>query len=238
MLTASTVLNYERVEMNPVDGDMSFSLLMKLNVDLPLPLVLASSSRYRAQMLADAGLESSIDPPQVDERSFDSQLAELGPSGLAVLLAQKKADSVAPRHPAALVLAGDQVGVVDVGGGLLQLHKQKGEEAAARQLMAMSGTTHRLVNGIVIYNTATGQIESGVDIQVVRMRSFTELEAREYLRRFEPYDSSGSYRLEDQELMPENKRFVIDVKGEHASGVLGLPLPLLGRMLTAVTRNT
>ncbi len=223
--------------MTHIGGSARFSLPFPLSFALPLPLVLASSSRYRAQMLADAGLESRIDPPYVDERSFDEQLGQLGPEGLALLLAQKKAQSVTPRHSAALVLAGDQVGVVEIDGGFLQLHKKPDEESAAKQLMAMSGTTHRLVNALVLHNTSTGQIETGIDVQRVTMRSFAEQEAREYLRRFKPYDSSGSYRLEDQDFMLDGTKFVIEVQGEHASGVLGLPLPLLGRMLAAITAD-
>ena len=204
---------------------------------LPLPLVLASSSRYRAQMLADAGIASSIDPPQVDERSFDELFDSMLPAEFAMLLAMKKAESVASRHSAALVLAGDQVGVLLVDGVAMQLHKQPVVDAAVDQLMAMSGTTHELVNALVVMNTSTGQVEQGIDIQRVQMRRFSEEEARAYLRKFTPYDCSGSYRLEDQQLMAEGSEFVLDVHGEDPSGVLGLPLPLLRRMLDQVVQR-
>ena len=204
---------------------------------LRLPLVLASSSRYRAQMLADAGIASSIDPPQVDERSFDELFDTMLPAEFAMLLATKKAESVASRHSAALVLAGDQVGVLVVDGVAMQLHKQPVVDAAVDQLMAMSGTTHELVNALVVMNTSTGQVEQGIDIQRVQMRRFSEEEARAYLRKFTPYDCSGSYRLEDQQLMAEGSEFVLDVQGEDPSGVLGLPIPLLRRMLDQVVQR-
>jgi predicted house-cleaning NTP pyrophosphatase (Maf/HAM1 superfamily) len=70
-----------------------------------------------------------------------------------------------------------------------------------------------------------------VDRQLVTMRRFTPGEARQYVERFEPFDSSGSYRLEDQERMAPLEPFVTEVRGEHDSGVLGLPLPLLDRLL-------
>lgn len=202
-----------------------------------LPVVLASGSRYRASMLARAGLgpehgfDVVIDPPDVDERALDHLFDELGAAAFATVLARAKADVVAPRQSGSLVLAGDQVGVVDLAGGAVQMTKQPDEDTATAQLLTMSGTTHRLVNSLVVVRTDTGDSVEGIDEQTVTMRTFTEDEARSYLRRFEPYDSSGCYRLEDQPLMAPIEPFITEVVGEHPSGVLGLPLPLLGRML-------
>ena len=152
-------------------------------------------------MLADAGIDAEIDPPQVDERAWDDQLGPLGADGLALELARRKAADVAPRHPDALVIAGDQVGVLRVGGVEMMLTKQPDPDDAVAQLSAMSGTTHELVNGLVVLDTATGRSAEGVDRQLVTMRRFTDDEARSYVTRFAPFDSSGSYRLEDQEQM-------------------------------------
>lgn len=200
-------------------------------------LVLASGSPYRARILEEAGYDVTVDPPRVDERELD-HLFESDPFDLAVHLAHLKARDVARRHPRSLVLAGDQVGVLDGAGGPLQLTKQPDEAAAVAQLMVMSGTIHRLVNALVLVRTdAHGHIRQsawGTDEQVVTMRAFDESEARAYVRRFEPYDSAGSYRLEDSEKMASDEAFVTDVVGEDPSGVLGMPLPLLGRLLTRV----
>ena len=197
-------------------------------------LVLASGSRYRAEVLRDAGYDVEVDPPSVDERALDA-LFEEDPTRLALELAQLKAADVAPRHPGATVLAGDQVGVLITSDGPRQLTKQPDEEGAVEQLLAMSGTTHQLVNGLVLVRIdssgATQRSVGGIDVQEVTMRAFSPEEARAYVRRFEPYDSAGSYRLEDQDEMPPGERFVIDVRGEDPSGVLGLPLPLLSRLL-------
>ena len=56
-------------------------------------------------------------------------------------------------------------------------------------------------------------------------------EARSYVERFAPFDTAGSYRLEDAAHMAPLEAFVVEVVGEHDSGVLGLPLPLLRRLL-------
>ena len=197
-------------------------------------LVLASGSPYRAALLASAGMAATIDPPDVDERALDHLFERLGPEGFALELARRKAADVAPRHAEAFVLAGDQVGVVDTAQGPLQLHKQPDEDRAVEQLLRMSGTTHRLVNGLVVVHLSSGRVVEGVDEQRVTMRAFDEAEARAYVRRFEPYDSSGSYRIEDQLEMDDGEGFVVDVEGEDPSGVQGLPLPLVRRMIDAL----
>jgi len=197
-------------------------------------LVLASGSPYRAAMLAQAGIHVIVDPPELDERALDHLFDELGAEGFALELARRKAATVVPRHPDAMVIAGDQVGVLDTSSGLRQLNKQPDEDGATAQLMTMSGTTHRLVNGIVVVHVRSGRAIEGIDEQRVTMRPFTEPEARSYVRRFEPFDSGGSYRLEDQVDMEDGEGFVVQVEGEHDSGVRGLPLPLVRRMLTSL----
>jgi septum formation protein len=129
------------------------------------------------------------------------------------------------------VVAGDQVGVLDTPGGPVMLTKQPTVDGAVAQLLAMSGTTHRLVNGLVALDTATGAVVSGVDVQVVTFRTLGSDEALEYVERFEPFDTAGSYRLEDQDALGPGRGFVVSVVGEDPSGVVGLPLPLLRRLL-------
>lgn len=195
-------------------------------------VVLASSSRYRAEMLSQAGWLAEVDPPEVDERALDDELVRVGADGLALELARRKAAVVASRQADALVIAGDQVGVVDgPGRHTLMLTKQPTFQGAVDQLMAMSGTTHELVNGLVVVDTANGRTVEGVDRQFVSMRRFDRSEAEAYVERFQPFDSSGSYRLEDQPSMAPLEPFVVGVEGEDPSGVLGLPLPLLGRLM-------
>lgn len=116
------------------------------------------------------------------------------------------------------------------------LTKAADPEAAVAQLLALGGTRHRLVNGVVVADTRTGATAEGVDVQVVTMRPLSEAEVRDYVDRFEPFDTAGSYRLEDDEAMGPGGAFVTAVEGEDPSGVLGLPLPLLDRLLREVRR--
>lgn len=223
------------------------------------PLVLASGSRFRAEVLAGAGLEVRIESPEVDERALDELLESTGVEEYALVLAEAKARSVAQRlalgdegrppgtsHPSnpssamvadlsssPLIIGADQLGVLGQLTPPLILHKQSTAADAVEQLMAMSGTTHRLVNGIVVLDISSGVLHRGVDVMTVSMREFTRAEAADYVDRFEPFDSAGSYRIEDQDLMGPQERFIVGIDGEDPSGVLGMPLPLLRRMLVA-----
>lgn len=193
--------------------------------------MLASGSRYRAALLAEAGLEAEVDPPGIDERALDDGFLALGPEAFALDLARRKAEAVAPRHPGAVVIAGDQVGVLDTAAGPVMLTKQPTLDGAVEQLLSMSATTHRLVNGLVVLDTTRGTSAAGVDVQEVTFRTLTRAEVADYVGRFEPFDTAGSYRLEDQDALGPGRGFVVSVVGEDPSGVVGLPLPLLRRLL-------
>lgn len=195
--------------------------------------MLASGSRYRAELLTAEGIDVDVDPPDIEERALDGRLPDVGPAGLAVELARLKAQAVALRHPGRVILAADQVGVLPDPAGTLLLTKQADEQGAVDQLCAMSGTSHQLVNGVVVIG-ADAHLHEGIDIQVVTMRRFDEAEARGYVRRFRPFDTSGSYRIEDQEVMEAEapgSGLVLAVRGEDPSGVVGLPMPLVRRLL-------
>lgn len=199
------------------------------------PIVLASGSRYRAQLLADAGIPVEVMAPDVDERALDHRLDAVGPDGLAVELALLKAAAVAPRCVGRIVVAADQVGVLAEPSGRWRMLTQKSEPAAAvEQLTALSGRRHHLLNGVVVLDAA-GDAHIGIDVQVVQMRRYGRTAAESYVERFEPFDTSGSYRLEDGEALERDagpgSALVEWVRGENPSGVLGLPLPLLGRLL-------
>lgn len=198
-------------------------------------IVLASGSRYRAGILASAGIPAEIDPPAVDERSLDARLSGIGPERLAVELALLKARDVAPRHSGSFVVAADQLGILTTDDGRCTMLTKRGDVlGAVEQLMGMAGTTHRLVNGVVVLDPGGGMFQ-GVDVQTIRMRRYDERHARAYVERFAPFDTTGSYRLEDDATLESERPgsgLVAEVRGEDPSGVIGLPLPLLRRLLS------
>lgn len=188
-------------------------------------LVLASTSRYRAELLATIGVTFTTAAPGVDERALDHRFAEVGVEGYVLELARAKAVAVARREVDALVIGGDQAAVLSTPTGDRLLHQPGGRERAIAQLTEMSGSTHRLVNGLVVLDAATGTEHHEIDVHRVTMRPYTVAEATAYVDRFQPYDCAGGYRLED------DADLIAAVEGEDPSGVIGLPLPSLRRLL-------
>jgi len=189
-------------------------------------IVLASSSPHRRRVLAEAGIDVRIESPSFDERSLDDRFGVLDDGALAVMIATAKARSVADRVlPDELVLAGDQLAVVGEGTKRRALHKAPDLESAVRQLCAISGTTHRLVNGLVLWDPTSDRWADAVDVHVVTMRSFSLAEAVDYVQRFEPLDSVGCYRIED------DADLVADVIGSGDDGVQGMPLGVVRNLL-------
>lgn len=185
-------------------------------------LVLASSSRYRAELLARLELPFETRAPEFDERAHDHRFAELGAADFATLLARGKADSLRPHYADAWVLAADQLAIVD--GELL--HKPGSIEGAIDQLMRLSGRTHELVSGVVLLHTRSGELHRTIDVQRMTMRAFERAEARAYIERWQPLDCVGSYRIEDAGI-----KLFSRIEGEDFTGIIGLPLLAVARLL-------
>ena len=196
--------------------------------DAPPALILASTSRYRASLFAELGLEFEVTAPDFDERTLDGEFATTDPGEFAVRLARGKAMSVAHGRSGCVIVAADQLAVIDRGRGPELLHQTPDADAAFEQLRSMSDTTHELVNGIVVLAVDDGQASAvtAVDRHLVTMRRFSDDEARQYIDRFRPFDCVGSYRIEDDADLIES------VSGGHRSGVIGLPLPTMRTLLT------
>jgi septum formation protein len=190
-------------------------------------LVLGSSSVYRVRMLEQLGVPFTQESPDVDEDAHYGLLSELGPEALALRLARAKADALARPGGSRHLLCADQVGVLEVEGEAPRLlHKPVTVDACVEQLMALSGRTHSLVNGIVLLDESTGEARELVDRQELTMRSFEEPEARAYVELRRPLDSAGGYRIED-----EGIRLFERIRSEDHTGIIGLPLLATARLL-------
>ena len=188
-------------------------------------LVLASGSTYRRRLLADAGIEVDVVLPDFDERSLDDRFASWGVDRYVVEVALGKARSVVDQVASdAVVLAADQVAVHD--GRLLT--KPASLDAAVDQLLSLSGSTHELVNGIVAMR-ADGRTAMAVDRHVVTMASFDRAAVEAYVREFEPLDSVGAYRIED------DAGLLASVEGSGDDGVIGLPLLVVRSLVAEVS---
>lgn len=189
-------------------------------------LVLGSSSRYRAELLERLGVPFEQASPDVDERAYDARFDELAPDAFALLLARAKADALRQPDGQRWLLCADQVGVLDAGDGDELLTKPETEERGVEQLLRLAGRTHRLVNGVVLFDEATGTCHESVDVQELTMRPFQRAEAEAYVREFRPLDCAGGYRIEDAGI-----RLFERIRSEDYTGIIGLPLLATARLL-------
>ena len=181
------------------------------------PLVLASTSRYRRELLGRLGLPFDVDRPDVDE----TPLAGEAPAGIAVRLAEAKARAVAARHPGAWVIGSDQV--ADLGG--LALGKAGGREPALAQLEACSGRR-------VVFQTALCLLRHGepahaaLDRTEVVFRALARDEILRYLDAEQPYDCAGSFKCEGLGISLFDA-----IHSQDPTALVGLPLIALSRVL-------
>ncbi len=153
---------------------------------------------------------------------MDLEFDPFDPGAHALRLANVKASSVREQAPAhALILAADQLAV---SGGAL-LHQPGNAERAVEQLTSLSGTSHQLVNGIVLLDLDTESTWERIDVHQITMRDFSRDEAAAYVELFEPFDCAGSYRIED------DSDLIANVVGSGDDGVIGLPITIVREML-------
>ncbi|RMB01837.1 Maf family protein [Eilatimonas milleporae] len=187
-------------------------------------LILASGSRTRAKMLADAGLHVRVQPAAVDETPVKDGLLGEGapPRDIADSLAELKARNISALYPEALVIGADQVLAVD--GTVMSKSASRGD--AAEQLASLAGRTHRLVSAVVLMR-GYQVLWRFVDTATLAMRPLDASEIDTYLDRAGDavLDSVGAYQLEGL-----GAQLFDRVSGDFFT-ILGLPLlPLLAQL--------
>jgi septum formation protein len=182
--------------------------------NVPMParrLVLASTSRYRRDLLARLRLPFDVEAPGVDEQPR----ADETPAQTAARLAVAKAEAVASRHPDAVVIGSDQVADLDGRG----VGKPGTHERATAQLRAMRGRTVVFQTAIAVVCAATRFAESALVPVAVRMRDLSDDEIERYLRAETPYDCAGSAKIETLGIA-----LVESVGSDDPTALVGLPL--------------
>lgn len=184
-------------------------------------LILASSSRYRQELLAKLHLSFDVIVPNIDETPHEGE----APEATALRLAQSKAQAVAALEPGALTIGSDQVATLDGR----QIGKPGTHDKALEQLQLMRGRG-------VVFHTALCLIDSRPDsmrrVQIdnvqtsVTFRNLPDSELDAYLRIEQPYDCAGSAKNEGLGIAIIEK-----IESTDPSALTGLPLISLTTML-------
>lgn len=174
------------------------------------PLILASASPRRLDLLRQVGLEpAKIDPADIDETPRPREL----PRGYALRMAEAKLAAVASRHPGAIVLAADSVVVC----GRRILPKAEVETEARACLKLLSGRRHRVMGGVAAVGPA-GRVRTRLVETVVRFKRLEQAEIDAYVESGEWRGKAGGYAIQGRAAA-----FADFISGSY-SNVVGLPL--------------
>ncbi len=185
-------------------------------------LVLASTSPFRAELLARLGLPFAAAAPDFSEARPEEPVDAETVRRLVLENARGKARSLRSAYPGSLLLAADQLGECD--GRVLS--KPGTVEGAVGQLLFLAGREHRLHTAVVVLDAETGRAEEDVVTSPLRMRALSEARIRRYVEIERPLNSAGSYLSERLGIA------LFEVMGgDDPTAVVGLPLISVTRML-------
>jgi septum formation protein len=179
------------------------------------PLVLASQSRARQTLLANAGIDFESEPAEIDERAIQAASGLVAPSDIASLLAREKACFVSARRPGQYVVGADQT----LALGSRIFNKPAGRAQAADQLRALAGHIHELHAAVAVARDETILFEH-VAVARMTMRRLSYSEIDTYLNEAGAAVTSsvGAYQLEGLGV-----HLFDGIEGNHFT-ILGLPL--------------
>jgi septum formation protein len=184
-----------------------------------MPLILASQSPRRAQLLGEAGIPFEAVAPAYEEPTIDGWKG--CPAELAEALSYFKAASLAAAYPDSLILGADTV--VACRG---KIYGKPCDAADARRILGdLLGTTQDVITGVTLFHPTTRRRVMRHDITKVTMRPMTPVELDAYIAGGDWVGKAGAYGIQDS-----GDRFITKTEGS-VSNVVGLPLELLGEML-------
>ena len=177
----------------------------------PLSLILASTSRYRRELLERLRLPFRVVAPEVDEapRQYES------PAALAQRLALAKADAVATQHPESVVIGSDQV--ADLDGE--PIGKPGTHERAVQQLRRMSGHSVVFHTAVAVVHRANAYSGAVLVPVTVRFLALSDTQIEHYLRTETPYDCAGSAKAETLGIA-----LLEAIESDDPTALVGLPL--------------
>lgn len=188
---------------------------------MPKPsLILASTSRYRRELLQRLHLPFDVVSPEVDESALTGET----PGALAARLALAKAQAVAARFPEAVVIGSDQV--ADLDGEALG--KPGTHERAVEQLRRMRGRSVTFHTAVAVVRQAAGHARLEQVPVRVQFRQLSDAEIQHYLLVERPYDCAGSAKCETLGIA-----LLEAIHSDDPTALVGLPLIRTSHMLRA-----
>ena len=181
-----------------------------MTISLLCPLILASASPRREELLRSVGLKFKIIPADVDETYFQGE----SPRAHVRRLSRDKAGAIASQYPKALVLGADTIVVID--GQILG--KPKNKKQAREMLQRLSNRQHTVFTGFTITCIRAGTSRTKVVQSTVQFKNISPEETAWYVNGDEPYDKAGGYAAQGK-----GASFIQAIRGSYTN-VIGLPL--------------
>jgi MAF protein len=189
---------------------------------MSLPLLLASSSVYRKQLLEKLQLPFMCASPDIDE----SIRLDESPHNYVQRLAIEKAKALKGEFPNHIIIGSDQCAVLETNGQQFVLGKPETVENAIQQLSQASGQSVTFLTGLCVYNSATQQEISLVEPFIVHFRNLTRPQIERYIDQENPLDCAGSFKSEGLGI-----RLFSALEGRDPNSLIGLPLIALVDLL-------
>ena len=179
------------------------------------PIILASASPRRQELLKNAGIEFTVQPSDIPEipRAGES------PRAFGERMALEKARAIQAQAKGCVILAADTV--VAVGGEILG--KPEDAADAARMLRLLSNRTHQVITAVCLLAAEFEDVQS--ETTAVHFNAMSETEIAEYVATGEPMDKAGAYAIQGLA-----SRWISEIEGDYYN-VVGLPVDLVWRML-------
>jgi septum formation protein len=181
-------------------------------------LVLASTSKYRKELLERLGLAFEVAPPGVDEQVLPGEQ----PAGTALRLSILKSKALAARFGDALIIGSDQV--ASCGG--VRFDKPGDHATSVRQLRSLSGKAADFHTAVTLFDATSQQSQSRVVLCRVVFRTLDDRRIESYLSREQPYDCAASAKAEGLGIA-----LIARMETDDPTSLIGLPLIALTEML-------
>jgi len=175
------------------------------------PLILASTSRYRAALLARFGLVFNTSSPAVDE----AEQAGETPRERAIRLSEAKADALAAQYPDAVIIGGDQVAAL----GTRVLRKPGNANTCREQLLLLSGSAAEFHTACTVRCLSAALERTHVDTTTVTFRTLADAEIDRYIEREQPFDCAGGFKAEALGITLFER-----MDSQDPTAIVGLPL--------------